>query len=318
MPLERTLIMSEENENASQVKDVPQIERVGDLLRKERITRRIALETIAKDLKLNVKYVRSLEANDYNDLPADPYIRVYLRSLAKYLLLDPDAILKKFYEERGIHDDKFRKGSDTQIMITMVKNHKKKNIKPWMIVLIIIIALAILSFFAQKMRGGDTGASDGKTNGNSSSDTQQTSLAKPIATDSIEDSFIGGMIPHDSVIAGPTDTVKPTAKALDSLEHAKGTLSFEIKAQGDSVWVQVFSDGVSWKNCLKPNQTKRCFARDSFNVHVGNNSKLLYTFNGKPFRLEARDVAIFKLDRVLKYPEIWTLAHWNIVFKSRT
>src|SRR5664279_3887300 len=107
-------------------------EKVGDILRKERITRRIALETIAKDLKLNVKYVRSLEANDYNDLPGAPYVRVYLRSLAKYLLLDPDDILKKFYAGSGINDDKLRKDSDTKINISMANEVKRSESKPWL------------------------------------------------------------------------------------------------------------------------------------------------------------------------------------------
>ncbi len=144
--------MSEENEPSGQAKSEPQNERVGDILRKERITRRIALETIAKDLKLNVRYVRSLEANDYNDLPADPYIRG-LRSLAKYLLLDSEAILKKFYEERGIHDEKLRKGSDTQIAITMVEKEKKMSVKPWMIIVGVILLLALISLFANRKIG---------------------------------------------------------------------------------------------------------------------------------------------------------------------
>jgi len=59
---------------------------------------------------------------------------VYLRSLARYLLLDSEAILKKFYEERGIHDEKFRKGSDTQISITMIQKEKKTSVRPWMVI----------------------------------------------------------------------------------------------------------------------------------------------------------------------------------------
>jgi cytoskeletal protein RodZ len=312
--------MPDETNAADQPKPEPQSERVGDILRKERITRRIALETIAKDLKLNVKYVRSLEANDYNDLPADPYIRVYLRSLAKYLLLDPEAILKKFYEERGIHDEKYRKGSDTQIMITMVEKEKKRDVKPWMIILIVIIALAIISFLAKKMGAGSPDASAPKPTAGGRQDTQQTASVKPSATDSTEDSLIGRLIPHDTAVAAAAaaDTQKPTAMTKDTLTQTSATLSFELKATKDSVWVQVFSDGVSWKNWLKPYQTKRCFARDSFNIHVGNNSLLEYTFNGKPFRIEAKDVAIFKLGRGMRMPEFWTLAKWNTVFKGRT
>jgi cytoskeletal protein RodZ len=307
--------MPEENENGGTTNLEPRNERVGDILRKERITRRIALETIAKDLKLNVRYVRSLESNDYNDLPADPYIRVYLRSLAKYLQLDPEGILKKFYEERGIHDENYRKGSGTQIAITMIEKEKKKALKPWMIIFAVIVALAIFSFLARKMGGGTSDTV--KLAATDSADIRQPAAANPPETDSSEDSIIGKLIAHDTVTA-TADLLKPTATAIDTLAPSRGTLSLEIKALKDSVWVQVFSDGVSWKNWLKPNQTKRCFARDSFNIHVGNNSQLKYTFNGKPFRIEARDVAIFKLGRSMKAPDFWTPAKWNSVFKSRT
>ncbi len=53
--------MSEKNEtDQSNVQDTGK-DRVGDIIRKERITRRITVETIAKDLKLNVKYIKSLK-----------------------------------------------------------------------------------------------------------------------------------------------------------------------------------------------------------------------------------------------------------------
>jgi cytoskeletal protein RodZ len=311
--------MPEETNAPDQPKPEPPADRVGDILRKERIARRVALETIAKDLKLNVTYVRSLEANNYSDLPSDPYIRVYLRSLAKYLQLDPEAILNKFYDERGIHDQKYRKGSDTQIMITMAEKEKKKEVKPWMIILAVIVALAIISFVAKKMGNSTAQTTAPKPAASSPQGTQQNSpLAKPSAPDSSLDSLIGKLIPHDTAVAAVADTQKPVAAAKDTLVQTKSTLSFEIKATKDSVWVQVFSDGVSWKNWLKPPQTKRCFARDSFNIHVGNNSLLEYTFNGKPFSIEAKDVAIFKLGRGMKLPEIWNLAKWNSVFKNRT
>lgn len=328
--------MSEENEAGGQAKEETGPERVGDILRRERIARRIALETIAKDLKLSVQYVRSLEANDYSNLPADPYIRVYLRSLAKYLLLDPEAVLKKFYEERGIHDENFRKGSDTQIVITMAKKPGKKELKPWMIIVGVIVVLGVISFFAnrksdtQEIAPRATPAAAPARN-----DTTKPAVHKAAPTDAAEDSLIGKMVRHDTATVAPStvpapaptpastaatapDTGSPAAIAVDSISMGRGILSLEIKAKKDSVWIQIFSDGVSWKNWLKANQTKRCVARDSFDVCVGNNSLLEYTFNGKPFHIEAKDVVIFKIGRGMKKPEIWNLAKWAAVFKNRT
>jgi len=77
------------------------------------------------------------------------------------------------------------------------------------------------------------------------------------------------MVGHDSAVVAPaSDSAAPAATAIDSLSMGRGILSLEVKAKQDSVWIQVFSDGVSWKNWIKANQTKRCVARDSFNIHV--------------------------------------------------
>jgi hypothetical protein len=244
-----------------------------------------------------------------------------LRSLAKYLLLDSEAILKKFYEERGIQDDKLRKGSDTQISVSMKEKEKNKTVKPWMVILGVLILLAIISFIANK-KPGSAGLAGSAAAHASKNDSLKATDRKPGSTDATEDSLIGKMIKNDTSTAtatsAMTDTSTPVAKAVDSLKMGRGILSLEVKAKKDSVWIQIFSDGVSWKNWIRANQTKRCVARDSFNVHVGNNSAVEYIFDGKPFHIDAPDVAIFKISRGIKKPEIWNLAKWNSVFKSRT
>jgi cytoskeletal protein RodZ len=305
--------MADENEMTTTPASEPAIEKVGDIIRKERITRRIALETIAKDLKLNVRYIRALESNEYHDLPADPYIRVYLRSLAKYLLLDPEEILKKFYEERGIHDEKYRKGSDSQIVITMSDQGRKKETKPWLIILIVILVLAGFSIIAKKMGGNGSPfpSSGGQAQALHHGDSAAANLQKDHSlNDSSVDSLLGSLIPHDQ--PQQTDTVK-------AAEKDTATMMFEIRVKPgkDSVWIQAFSDGVSWKNWLRSSQVKRFTARDSFNVHVGNNRLLQYTFDGKPVTLNTTDVAIFKISKTVKQPELWNLAKWNLVFKNR-
>jgi cytoskeletal protein RodZ len=303
--------MAEESEMTASPAGEGANEKVGDILRKERITRRIALETIAKDLKLNVRYIRSLESNEYHDLPADPYIRVYLRSLAKYLQLDPEAILKKFYEERGIHDEKYRKGSDSQITITMSDQERKKETKPWLIILGVILALAAFSLIAKKMGGGQSTPSLAATpQAAHQGDSLSAKQKNRTQIDSSEDSLLGSLIPHDQ--PQPVDTAKAVTKDTTPM-----TFEIRVKPGRDSVWIQAFSDGVSWKNWLRPGQLKKLTARDSINIHVGNNRLLDYTLNGKPMPLNTTDVAIFKIGKSTLQPELWNLAKWNLIFKNR-
>jgi cytoskeletal protein RodZ len=316
--------MSETTETELHVKHESNGDRVGDILRKERITRRIALETIAKDLKLNIKYIKALEANEYSALPAEPYIRVYFRSLAKYLSLDPEEILKRFYDERGIPAEAYTKDVSSKITITMME--QERPYKPWLIIIGVITALAVFSFIAKK--SGWISSSMVNEQAADSLFVKKTESLDAggrahTGADSAEDSLLGALIPHnESTPAASTPPAAAGAQASSPSQKKEppsdtAKLLLEIRSLKDSVWIQVFSDGQSSKNYLYANQVKRFIARDSLNVHVGNNMQLRYTFNNKPLTVKGKDIAIFKLGRSGPKPEMWNLAKWAVVFKDR-
>lgn len=291
--------MSEKNETDLTSQD-PSRDRVGDILRKERITRRITVETIAKDLKLNVKYIKSLEASEYESLPADPYVRVYLRSLAKYLSLDSEEILKKFYAERGMTMEK-----DTSSKITVSMKDKDEVKSPMLIIVLILIALlAGFSYLANKKGWISSSGFITKP------DTAAT------AVQDTQDSLIDSLA-DDSLFSGaPVQQADSIIPVSDSAIDTAGLLSLKLDVVNDSAWIQVFTDGSSWKNIIAKNQSRVFTAKDSFNVHVGNNTTVKYSFRGKPLVVQGSGIVAFKLDKSGK-PVIWTLSKWNSIFKER-
>jgi cytoskeletal protein RodZ len=304
--------MSEKNESDHSVQSEQSRERVGDIIRKERISRRITVETIAKDLKLNVKYIKSLEASEYEALPADPYIRVYFRSLAKYLSLDSEDILKKFYAERGIGDQQLKTDATNKITISVKEKPKKSN-PTLAITIILIIALAIFSFLANKKGWITTTVPEKKSD--SAAVTQ-----KPIATalDSIfDDSLIANSSLPDSLIpaVSETDTQKTSAKTVETSETKK-PMRLKIEISSDSVWGQVFADGKSWKSTIVSTSPREFVANDSFNVHMANNPTVKYTLNGKSLRIKGNGVVYFKIDNT-GIPVAWSKSKWETVFSGR-
>lgn len=290
--------MSENNETDLNSADLSR-DRVGDILRKERITRRITVETIAKDLKLNVKYIKALEASEYEALPADPYVRVYLRSLAKYLTLDSEEILKKFYMERGMSIEK-----ETASKITVSMKEKEETRSPMLIVALVLIALlAGFSFLANK-KGWISIPEDDFIIDTTLQTTQDSLTDSPANDDSLFSEADLQQIDSSSDLFSDTSV------------DTTGLLSLKLDVISDSAWVQVFSDGTSWKNIIGKNQSRIFTAKDSFNVHVGNNSTVKYSFKGKPITVRGTGIVAFKLDKSGK-PIIWTLSKWNSVFKDR-
>jgi cytoskeletal protein RodZ len=127
----------------------PRRERVGEIIRRERERRQISIEAMAKTLRLNARYIEAIEANNYDRLPGDTYIRVYLRSLSRFLSLDSEEIFQRFFEERGLTGaDTLRKDSRTKINLTA--QEEKKTDTPLIAIFSAIALLVIFSFIVNR------------------------------------------------------------------------------------------------------------------------------------------------------------------------
>jgi cytoskeletal protein RodZ len=307
--------MSEKNETDHTNAQETSKDRVGDIIRKERITRRITVETIAKDLKLNVKYIKSLEASEYEALPADPYIRVYFRSLAKYLSLDSEEILKKFYEERGVTPDHLSRDSSSKIVISV--GQKDEHRSPTLaITVVLIVVLAGFSFLANKKGWISAPPAITKV-------VDSTTVSTAVKSDTVSDSLL-----DDSLFSGAPVQVDDTNSAKiagaltkpeapdTSASAVKKPMQLKIEVSTDSVWAQIFSDGKSWKSTIINGVNKEFTAQDSFNVHIANNPSVKYTLNGKTMKVKGNGVVFFKVDNTGN-PIAWGNSKWNSVFKGR-
>jgi hypothetical protein len=70
----------------------------GDALRRIRVSLGIELDEIATITKINEQHLRSIEANDYEVLPAPVYLRGFLKQIAKCLSLDPAGVADSYTE----------------------------------------------------------------------------------------------------------------------------------------------------------------------------------------------------------------------------
>ena len=74
---------------------------IGESLRRARTERGLELATVSEAIKIRVRYLRALEAEDWDALPAPAYARGFLRTYATYLGLDADQVLKVYNTHFG-------------------------------------------------------------------------------------------------------------------------------------------------------------------------------------------------------------------------
>ena len=76
--------------------------RIGDILRGERATLGRSLLDVQRELKIRAIYIDAIENADVTVFPNKSFIAGYVRSYARYLRLDPEAVLTVFRAETGL------------------------------------------------------------------------------------------------------------------------------------------------------------------------------------------------------------------------
>ncbi|HLS58763.1 MAG TPA: RodZ domain-containing protein [Paracoccaceae bacterium] len=75
--------------------------RLGDELRGERATLGKSLLDVQRDLRIRAEYLAAIENCDASAFPQPGFVAGYVRSYARYLGLDPDAVFARFCAESG-------------------------------------------------------------------------------------------------------------------------------------------------------------------------------------------------------------------------
>lgn len=75
------------------------MKQTGELLKKVREEKRLSLHEVALFLKINSRVLQAIEDGDQSQLPARTFLRGFIQSYAKFLKLDPQAVLQIFTEE---------------------------------------------------------------------------------------------------------------------------------------------------------------------------------------------------------------------------
>ncbi|MCD6319417.1 MAG: helix-turn-helix domain-containing protein, partial [Candidatus Desulfofervidaceae bacterium] len=78
---------------------------LGEVLRKVRTGKDIPLEKVAAETKISFHYLKAIEEERWDALPAKPYVKGFLRIYANYLGLNPDRVIAQY--EQGTSEQVF-------------------------------------------------------------------------------------------------------------------------------------------------------------------------------------------------------------------
>ncbi|MBI3544241.1 MAG: helix-turn-helix domain-containing protein [Deltaproteobacteria bacterium] len=120
---------------------------LGEYLRGEREKRHITIEQVASATKINIKLLHALEGDNYDALPAKPFVRGFVTSYTRYVGLDHREVLARFdifLDEKS--GQKFKRPNDAP-HIFVEREGQSENSKTWLsIAMVIFIVVGVLVF----------------------------------------------------------------------------------------------------------------------------------------------------------------------------
>lgn len=92
---------NDESSASESFADQETVVRVGEFFRAERLKKDITLKEVAESTSIRSGMLQALEENDRDSLPAEVFVRGFIRIYAEYLGLDPEDCLARYWEEEG-------------------------------------------------------------------------------------------------------------------------------------------------------------------------------------------------------------------------
>lgn len=118
---------------------------LGEELKAIRESQGLTLREAAAKIRIQRQYLEALEGNQYQDLPADVYVKGFIKNYSDFLNLESKDYLRRYIKERGIHSN--IEGARKKIAISSLPLHRSFIITPKKTVTGIIILLAFLTLF---------------------------------------------------------------------------------------------------------------------------------------------------------------------------
>ncbi len=136
-------------------------EPIGDLLREARRARGLTLEEASEATKIRARYLRALESEDWDAMPARAYARGFLRTYAAYLGLDADAIVESY--RRAAEAAPVEAPVVPEQPAPLAPGGWRATTMPWRAVGVVAVAAVIVFLFVLGIVGGGSGGGGGSS-----------------------------------------------------------------------------------------------------------------------------------------------------------
>ncbi|OGS35926.1 MAG: hypothetical protein A2293_12895 [Elusimicrobia bacterium RIFOXYB2_FULL_49_7] len=260
-------------------------ESLGEYLRKIRIGNRIDITKMASDTKLSVDFITAIEKNDFGRIPGETYRKIFIKSIAKYLELNPEETYQRYLKETQPKPIQPLPPSLSAISPTIPSPAPSNPIanpteaaasthpdmlpgqtSPKTIALVLgVIALIFAILMITQKKGAAT----------------SMTAADSLAMENGEDSVVSEV--HPAYLE--TDSGAITSSFT---EETMGTLKVKISSESDSLTLTAFRNGRMWTRSFNKGMTKIFASDTALYFFLSGDIKVRFQLNNDVLRFDPK------------------------------
>jgi cytoskeleton protein RodZ len=230
----------------------------GEQLRREREMRGVSLEEVSEATRISTRFLQAFEEEQWDRLPGGIFNRGFIRSIARYLGLDEDALMAEY--AMATND---RPQVAVWVNGPAVPRHRAW---PWLVALAVVLAAG--GWFGYRYFG----------------ETVRGWVSRPAPTAAVQAEPAPAQV-EPAAAESPAPAVEqaapPAAQPLPPVAVSEAPLVLKIEA-GRTTRVTVVADGhVVFDGEMTPGQSETFGAREQFEVSASNSSAVLIELNGQ-------------------------------------
>ena len=224
----------------------------GQYLRSVRVQKGIRLEAISKETRISVETLQCLENEETDRLPAEVFIKGFLRAYAKAVGADGDEAIRLFDAHPGGH----RRAPGVK---SHVHGREKRPVSGIVASLLAVVVIALAAYYLIPV------------------------LMPTVREETVREEPAQSPAPETAKAREIPDTREAPAAATGQGRHL---LNFE--AVDEARFKVIIDDGKSEEYTLKPGDRLELSAVTRFNILLSDPTSVRLYFNGEPVRTPGR------------------------------
>ncbi|KJU86300.1 XRE family transcriptional regulator [Candidatus Magnetobacterium bavaricum] len=231
---------------------------IGEYLRGLRAQAGMSLKEIAIKTRVRSEYLEALEQERFDKIPAEIYIKGYIRSYLKAISVNPAEGLR-------IYNEQILKSREADLSMQEPEKKALLPIRQLLYTAIALIGVAVAVFLFYQRHVPPLSVKKIPLNG--------TMISKNIVNSDFKDAQHPDL-PKSAVVKAPVPVI-------DTSMVVKHNLSLEVL---ETTWISITIDGKDKKAMtLMPGDTAQWTGDDNFSLKLGNAGGVRVTFDGKDF-----------------------------------